>query len=845
MKYPSRQHAIAPSINRPVNVLIKSFGKLRLAIVFALWLLTAFVPQALGQQPEPAPAATPASASAVVPSGTQSDVQPSVQSGVQSPGQSPGQSRGQLSQSSLAKRQEAFQIVWQTVNDQFYDTKFGGVDWAGARKRYEPLVAKVVNDQQFHLLLQAMLNELHQSHFLVIPREAIPKIRVKKAEKEEVADAETADAAEAEEEALDSINYKVTDQLLTGIGIDLRVLGGSAVVTRVDPGSSAARAGLRPGFVIKQVGGRSLDTVIAEIEKHPLWGAIIRPELPTFLVAGFINGELTSPLSLRYLDARNRLRTVSIKRERLTGEMSPAIGNLPALYTEFESKRLASGIGYIRFNAFVPLLMEKFCGALRTMKDAPGIVIDLRGNQGGMIGMIAGLGGLLETTPTAIGTMETRGGRLPLFMFPQNAPYNGPLVILLDGSTQSAGEMFASGLQEAGRATLIGERSAGNTLPSGIKKLPTGALFQYGLGNYETPSGLRLEGVGIDPDITVKLSRQTLLRGGDPQLAAGVRELRKQIRVNAMHAAAGAKAVDVDAALTRSSTPPVIVMEQTIDADPPPEAIKNTANKPPPPPAPMPPPRAVGRDARESSSPETRITVLEPPPPPPPSVPPVRRGVTTLLGVAEPSDLPTADAIFDKYVVASGGQAAFEKITSRVSTGTVEMTALSMTGKVEFDEQAPNRSTMIMDTPGLGVTQRTFDGRRAWLQDPLVGFINLTGLGVEIAKSAAAFNKQSRLKELYPYAKLVGKEKLNGKDVFVVRMGFEMGYFDAESGLLLRKGNIYYDDYREVDGVKLPFKIREEVFSGVGLIFQLTEIKHNVSIDEAKFKAYPSCFTKP
>jgi hypothetical protein len=233
----------------------------------------------------------------------------------------------------------------------------------------------------------------------------------------------------------------------------------------------------------------------------------------------------------------------------------------------------------------------------------------------------------------------------------------------------------------------------------------------------------------------------------------------------------------------------------------------------------------------------TRITIEDPPPP-------VKKP-STASESANASGLPTVEAIFEKYVEASGGQAAFEKITSRVSTGTVEMSALSMTGKVEFDEQAPNKWSLIIDAPGLGVMQRTFDGRRAWLQDPLQGLINFTGLAFEITKAAAAFNKQSRLKELYPSARLIGKEKLNGKNVLVVQMGFERGYFDAEGGLLLRKGNTYYDDYREVDGVKLPFKIREDAFSGVGLTYQLTEIKHNVRIDEAKFQSYPSCFTNP
>ena len=444
-------------------------------------------------------------------------------------------------QSDLSKRQEAFQIVWQTVNDLFYDPKFGGVNWAQVRDRYQPRVATVSSDHEFHLMLQEMLNELHQSHFMVVPREAIPKIRMtKERPARETEDADDSSAADLEpEEPLDSLSYKLTDRLLTGIGIDVRVLGGSAVVTRVESGSSAARAGLRPGFVIKKVGSRSLDSVISEIERHPQWGAIIRPELPVFLIAGFINGEENSPVRLGYIDARNRLRTIRINRERLKGEMSPAIGNLPAMYVEFETKRLAGGVGYIRFSAFVPSLMEKLCGAFRSLKDAPGIILDLRGNQGGLMGMVGGLTGLLETEPTLMGTMQMRGGRIPLFGFPQSAPYSGQLVILVDGSTQSAGEMFASGMKETGRATLVGVGSAGNTLPSEIKKLPTGAIFQYGFANFETQNGFRLEGQGVSPNVTVELSRKNLLRGGDPQLSAALSILRDKI-----HAAWEARRVD-------------------------------------------------------------------------------------------------------------------------------------------------------------------------------------------------------------------------------------------------------------------------------------------------------------
>jgi carboxyl-terminal processing protease len=735
--------------------------RLSIALLFSL-LLTAPVPQTLGQQP--LASSTPAGPAAV--------------------------------QSDLTRRQEAFQIVWQTVNDLFYDPKFGGVNWAKVRERYEPLVARAGSDRDFHMLLQQMLNELHQSHFMVIPREAIPKIRLKKAPEDSAGS--SGDDLEAEE-ALDNINYKLTDRLLTGIGIDVRVLNGSAVVTRVEPGSTAARAGLRPGFVIKKVGDRSLDSVIVEIEKHPLWGSIIRPELPIFLIAGFINGEQTTPVRLAYLDARNRLRTISIRRERLKGEMSPAIGNLPSMYTEFESKRLQGGVGYIRFNAFVPSLMEKVCGALRTMKNAPGIILDLRGNQGGLLGMVGGLGGLLETTPTSIGTMETRTGRLPLVVFPQLSPYSGPLVILVDGSTQSAGEMFASGLRENRRATLVGEKSAGNTLPSAIKKLPTGAIFQYGFANYETSSGKRLEGFGVTPDLTVPLSRRNLLRGVDPQLSAAIRRLREEIQINSWA------------------------------QNPPPQTVTIVAEEA---------PSIADKSATASTA---RIIIGDPPLPPPPALP---EAAAIKMGPSVDPAMPSVKSILEKYVEASGGRSAFEKITSRVSRGTVEITALGMTGTAEFDEQSPNKSSLIIEAPGLGIMQRTFDGSQAWLQDPVQGFIRFTGLGLELVRTAAVFNKQTKLKELYPSAGLIGKEKLNGKDAYVVQMDYERWFFDVEGGLLLRKGNTYFDDYREVDGVKLPFRIREDVYSGVGLVYQLTEIKHNVKIDEAKFMAYPSCFTK-
>jgi carboxyl-terminal processing protease len=714
-----------------------------------------------------------------------------------------------VKKSEAAKRLEAFEIVWTTVKEQFYDPNFGGVDWDNVRARYATRVAEAGSDQELHSLLQEMLNELHQSHFLIIPPEAIPKLPPAD-DSEEMSEGEENGKDDEALDALNDASYKLTEHLTTGIGIDLRVLDGSAVVTRVEPGSSAARAGLRPGFIIKRASGMSLDLVIEETLRHPMWQTIIRPEMHLVLLAGYINGEAQSPLQLLYLDGHNRPRRIRLTREKLKGEMSPPIGNLPSMFTEFESKRLKNGIGYIRFNAFVPPLMEKLCGAIRTMSDAPGLIIDLRGNQGGLLGMIGGLSGLVDPRQISLGSMQTRTGRSDLYTFPQASAYTGTLVVLVDGSTQSAAEIFAGGMQENNRATIVGERSAGNTLPSVIKQLPTGALFQYGFANYRTPRGIVLEGRGITPDVNVKLSRRSLLLGSDPQLEAAIAQVQRQ----------------------RAETNAINTRERQRESSLALIGARNVAS------------------GVSSGGPVIRVEESdEPIKPPPPVAVPSGKPVEAKTEEQPASDAPAVERILEKYVAARGGRDALEKLSSRVTRGKAEITSMNLNGTVELYEKAPNKAITNINVPGLGLMQRGFDGTKGWWQDSMRGYIRIFGYGLTDMRREANFYKDLKLKELYSQLVFDGTEKINGREAYVLQemfggIGAEKLYFDVENGLLLRRDNIYYEDYREVDGVKLPFVIREETSNGFNFIFRITEVKHNVAIDDATFAESPSCFTR-
>src|SRR4029079_2869049 len=128
----------------------------------------------------------------------------------------------------------------------------------------------------------------------------------------------------------------------------------------------------------------------------------------------------------------------------------------------------------------------------------------------------------------SLGTMKMREGELKFIFFPQPGAYTGTVVILVDGESASTSEIFAGGLQELGRATVIGERSVGAALPSVFQRLPTGALFQYAIADFKTPKGVLIEGRGVIPNVEVKWNRASLLNGRDIQLESAIEQILKR-----------------------------------------------------------------------------------------------------------------------------------------------------------------------------------------------------------------------------------------------------------------------------------------------------------------------------
>jgi outer membrane lipoprotein-sorting protein len=220
----------------------------------------------------------------------------------------------------------------------------------------------------------------------------------------------------------------------------------------------------------------------------------------------------------------------------------------------------------------------------------------------------------------------------------------------------------------------------------------------------------------------------------------------------------------------------------------------------------------------------------------------------------------TAEEIADKSVAAVGGRAALEKITSRSTTGTmlVEVEAGSFTGSVEVLNQAPNKSrTLIsldLSAAGAGtvVIDQRFDGTTGYVMDGLRGNSEMPAAQVQSQRNNIFPSPLLDYKDRGAKLELAGKDKAGDRDAFVLTLTPASGaptrvFVDAETYMPLQavtrlevpeigslEQTVQFSDYREVDGIKVPFKLRGSS-SVQTFTITVSKVEHNVKIDPALF----------
>ena len=391
-----------------------------------------------------------------------------------------------------------FDAAWTLVRDSHFDRTLNGVDWNAVRSELRPKAAAAKNVGELRAVLRDMLGRLGQSHFAVIPSSG------------------------------DSPS-KAAPDMSGDTGLDVRLIDGDILVSSVEAESSAAQGGVKPGWKVVAIGGTRLDPLLGELPAE----SRLRSVEAWRIAQERLRGTSGTRVRVAFEDLSSRVHDLTLERRPETGE-PVTVGHLPTMFVRVESQRrqIPGGLsaGVIRFNVWMTAVDREFDKAMGAHRDADGIIIDLRGNPGGLAAMLMGISGHFVRERKTLGTMKTRESELRFIANPRfvNAagervtPFAGPVAIIVDSMSGSASECFTGGMQGIGRARVFGQTSMGQALPALFNKLPNGDILIHAYGDFVAADGTRLEGRGVVPDEITPLTREALARGQDPAMDAAL-----------------------------------------------------------------------------------------------------------------------------------------------------------------------------------------------------------------------------------------------------------------------------------------------------------------------------------
>lgn len=262
------------------------------------------------------------------------------------------------------------------------------------------------------------------------------------------------------------------DGRYTGVGLWARERDGRIEVARVGSDTPAAEAGIRAGDRLRSVDGRKVDG-------RPVTEVVS-------LLRGDTTGESAGTTVRLGLERGPRAWSETVRRARLSRDAVTV-------------RALASGGTVIEVRAFTTGSGEQVRTAVRRAPDGAGIVLDLRGNPGGLVTeAVTAASAFLDGGLVA--TYDVEGEQRALHAEPGGDTAR-PLVALVDGGTMSAAELLTGALQDRGRAVVVGSRTFGKGSVQMPTPLPDGSVAELTVGHYRTPSGRAVDGRGITPDL--------------------------------------------------------------------------------------------------------------------------------------------------------------------------------------------------------------------------------------------------------------------------------------------------------------------------------------------------------
>ena len=388
-----------------------------------------------------------------------------------------------------------FEQVWRTVLEKHFDPTLGCQDWPARRVEFGTRLGEARDAAGAYATRNGMLGTLKQSHFKVVPPSG----------------ATAPSAASGPARA----------------PIHVRKIGDEVVV--VDAALGGVDSGVPRGAVLVAIDDRPVAELVAKVEADAL-----RPDEVAFHAMLAVEAAMHGPSGAK---RKITFKDPSKADAEVTREVTcvdPAgelvtIGNLQNIPTTVTHRMMpGTKVGHLAFNYWMLPMVKRVEAAMAELRaqGMTALVLDLRGNPGGVGAMAIPVARMLLEEAGSLGKLQFRDFAQEFNVAANPDAFTGPVIVLVDEGTASTSEIFAAGLRDLGRVQIYGSRpSAGAALPSMIEQLDGGAILQYVVGDYHSSKGAVAEGDGVKPDVTVPETRADFIAGRDPVLAAATAAL--------------------------------------------------------------------------------------------------------------------------------------------------------------------------------------------------------------------------------------------------------------------------------------------------------------------------------
>lgn len=361
-----------------------------------------------------------------------------------------------------------FERSWRIVKNNYIDKTYNHQDWKRWEKHYK---GKLKTKEDSYVAIESMLESLND-----------PYTRFLK-------------PSEFSEQGM------TIDAKLYGIGVHISDFKGNIIIVNVIEETPAAKSGLKAG-----------DRII-KIDNKSIKGLSLKE------VADAVRGKAGTKVILEVLRDK-KLLTKTITREEIS-------------LKSVKYKMLDNKYAYIRISTFISTdTSYEMLEALDATRDAKGIILDVRGNHGGLLPNAVDISNMFLDEGTIVSIVDRNGHKNDYNVEPDKKVTSKPLVVLIDNESASASEILSGALKDHKRAMLIGEKTFGKGLVQRILELPDGSGINLTVAKYLTPSGRDIGHKGIEPDYKVSLSRREYFAGKDPQLDKAKKVLAAEINLN-------------------------------------------------------------------------------------------------------------------------------------------------------------------------------------------------------------------------------------------------------------------------------------------------------------------------